>query len=212
MKNPQSSHEEQVARYRWCKCLCDPKDYGGNDHYYLNMDTQQSRWDEPSEPYWLWNAEKQQIDEVGLLQPSTANANEPLDEDMTYNPKIHGSWDPNAPYAQAYKQKRLQEALAEQGVTSQTPAPTEYAAGGTFNRYTGSFQSADKSAERHNDFNKSGRQMNAFFDHDAAANSHDGRSLKEERRNKKLSAKELHELKEKRRLKKEKKRMDFYKS
>lgn len=176
------------------------------------MDTQQSRWEEPGEPYWLWNTEKQQIDEVGLLQPSTAVLNKSPAEALEYNPKIHGSWDPNAPYAQAYKQRRLEEAMAEQGIPGQPATATDYSAAGTFNRYTGNFQGAEKSAERHNDYNKSGRQMNAFFDHDAAANSHDGRSLKEERRNKKLSAKELHELKEKRRLKKEKKRMDFYKS
>lgn len=54
--------------------------------------------------------------------------------------------------------------------------------------------------------------MNAYFDVDAAANMHDGRSLKEERRNEKLSKKQIKELADKRRAKKEKKRMDFYKS
>lgn len=58
----------------------------------------------------------------------------------------------------------------------------------------------------HNDENKSKRQMTAFFDVDAAANSHDGRSLKAERRGKTLSKKELKAFKEKRREKKEEKR------
>lgn len=60
--------------------------------------------------------------------------------------------------------------------------------------------------EYHNDENKSKRQMNAFFDVDAAANSHDGRSLKAERRGKALSKKELQAFKNKRRDKKEEKR------
>lgn len=48
--------------------------------------------------------------------------------------------------------------------------------------------------------------MTAFFDVDAAANSHDGRSLKAERRGKTLSKQELKAFKEKRRDKKEEKR------
>ncbi len=48
--------------------------------------------------------------------------------------------------------------------------------------------------------------MNAFFDVDAAANSHDGKSLRAERANKKLSKAELKAFKEKRREKKEEKR------
>ena len=60
--------------------------------------------------------------------------------------------------------------------------------------------------EMHNDENKSKRQMNAFFDVDAAANSHDGRSLKAERRGQNLTKKELKAFKDKRRDKKEEKR------
>jgi hypothetical protein len=48
--------------------------------------------------------------------------------------------------------------------------------------------------------------MTAFFDVDAAANSHDGRSLKAERRGKALSKKELKAYKDRRREKKEEKR------
>lgn len=48
--------------------------------------------------------------------------------------------------------------------------------------------------------------MNAFFDVDAAANSHDGRSLKAERSGKKLSKGELKTFKDKRKAKKEEKR------
>jgi hypothetical protein len=48
--------------------------------------------------------------------------------------------------------------------------------------------------------------MGAFFDVEAAANSHDGRSLKAERQGKKLSKKEVKAFKEKRKSKKEEKR------
>ena len=75
-----------------------------------------------------------------------------------------------------------------------------------FNRFTGRFQDTSINPENHNDANKSRRQMNAFFDVDAAANSHDGRSLKAERRSKNLSKKELKAFKNKRREKKEEKR------
>ena len=48
--------------------------------------------------------------------------------------------------------------------------------------------------------------MNAFFDVDAAANRHQGRSLKAERSGKKLSRQELKAFREKRKEKKEEKR------
>lgn len=190
----------------------------GRDHYFLHMDTQQSIWDEPGEAYWIWDAEKQSIDACGLQQPATATAPTTAEEAdpnyYGYNPAIHGNYDPNAPYAQYHKQKREQEAVESQIASGVQPAalPTDYAATANFNRFTGKFQSEENNMERHNDYNKSGRQMGAFFDVDAAANAHGGRSLKEERRNQQLSKKEIKQLAAKRREKKEKKRMDFYKS
>lgn len=182
------------------------------------MDTQESRWDEPEEPYWIWDAEKQALDDSGLQQPSTTAAATSTDEAdpnyYGYDPRIHGSYDPNAPYAQYHKQKREQESGATQPTSNIVPPGTDasYGATANFNRFTGAFQTADKSMEQHDDYHKSGRQMGAFFDVDAAANAHGGRSLKEERRNQQLSKKQIKELAAKRREKKEKKRMDFYKS
>lgn len=180
------------------------------------MDTQESRWEEPGEPYWLWDAARQTVYESGLIQPTTAQvkANQPDPEYTGYNPKIHGDYDPNAPYAQYHEQKHEQEeAVGRHPVpVFYPPGSAEYGSTGTFNRFTGAYQGGDQSTERHSDSAKSGRQMGAYFDVDAAANAHDGRSLKEERRNEKLSKKQIKELAEKRRAKKEKKRMDFYKS
>ncbi|KAF9641332.1 WW/Rsp5/WWP [Lasiodiplodia theobromae] len=81
-----------------------------------------------------------------------------------------------------------------------------YAQTANFNRFTGRFQASTDGPEQHNDENKSRRQLNAYFDVDAAANSHDGRSLKAERQNKRLSKKELQAFKAKAAKKKEEKR------
>lgn len=119
-----------------------------------------------------------------------------------YNPAIHGDYDPNAWYAQGGKEE-------DQVVTTTTATgePAEiYGATATFNRFTGQFQAAGTGPERHSDEAKSKRQMNAFFDVEAAANSHDGRSLKAERSGKKPSKAELKQFKEKRRARKEEKR------
>lgn len=81
-----------------------------------------------------------------------------------------------------------------------------YTATGAFNRFTGKWQASDIGPENHNDENKSKRQMSAFFDVDAAANSHNGKSLKAERSGKKLTKQELKAFKEKRKEKKEERR------
>ena len=122
-----------------------------------------------------------------------------------YNPAIHGDYDPNADYAQeAQKEEEDEQATAVPAVAAGIPDPNQdYGATGQFNRFTGRFQNASINPELHNDENKSRRQMSAFFDVDAAANSHDGRSLKAERRGKALSKKELTAYMERRREKKE---------
>jgi hypothetical protein len=128
-----------------------------------------------------------------------------------YNPAIHGSYDPNADYArEATKEEEEEEertaALAAAAAGLPTANRQEYQAQAHFNRFTGKFQQAEAGPDVHNDENKSHRQMAAFFDVDAAANSHDGRSLKAERRGKTLTKKELKAFKEKRHNKKEEKR------
>jgi hypothetical protein len=124
-----------------------------------------------------------------------------------YNPAIHGSYDPNADYArEATKEEEEEEQAAAVAAGLPTAVTQDYNAQAHFNRFTGKFQQAGVGPEMHNDENKSKRQMTAFFDVDAAANSHDGRSLKAERRGKTLSKKELKAFKEKRHSKKEEKR------
>ena len=116
-----------------------------------------------------------------------------------YDPSIHGDYDPTAPYAQEAQ-------VTEEGVNLSADSSTAYAATGAFNRFTGKWQAAALTPENFNDENKSKRQMSAFFDVDAAANSHNGKSLKAERSGKKLTKQELKAFKEKRKEKKEEKR------
>ncbi|KAH9825428.1 WW domain protein [Teratosphaeria destructans] len=187
----------------------------------MHFDTRQTQWQEPNEPYWVWDALRQTVHASGLQQPSNREhpatsappSSEPEPEGERYNPAIHGNYDPTAPYAKRYEDKRRAQVEEEvYGPSVRARQSTGYAAVGAFNRFSGAFQTSDKSADRHNDYNKSGRQMRNFFDVDAAANVHGGKSLKDERRQAKIGKKELHALKKKKREKKEKKRLDFYKS
>lgn len=123
-----------------------------------------------------------------------------------YNPAIHGDYDPNADYAREAEEDHEEQDGDAALVPLQAPNPGDYASTAQFNRFTGRFQQAGLNPDYHNDENKSKRQMTAFFDVDAAANSHDGRSLKAERRSKALSKKELQAFKNKRRERKEEKR------
>lgn len=115
-----------------------------------------------------------------------------------YDPAVHGDYDLTAWYAQP-------AAPENEPPNPLTDPSAAYAATGAFNRFTGRWQAADLNPENFNDENKSKRQMNAFFDVDAAANSHDGRSLKAERSGKKLSKAELKRVKDKKIAKKKEK-------
>ena len=124
-----------------------------------------------------------------------------------YDPSIHGDYDPTAAYARETPEADGNDDMDEAGRAAAAALAAEaYAASGAFNRFTGKWQQATLTPENFNDENKSRRQMSAFFDVDAAANSHDGKSLKAERSGKKLSKKEVKAFKDKRRTKKEEKR------
>lgn len=173
-------------------------------YYFYNRFSAISQWTNPRVP------ESQQpappglgsYDRIPLTQPKAPGTTNPPPERPRaggYDPAVHGDYDPTAPYAQEY-----------QDPDDHPPANADpsaiYAATGTFNRFTGKWQASDVNPENHNDENKSKRQMNAYFDVDAAANSHNGKSLKAERSGKKLTKQELKEFKQKRKEKKEEKR------
>ncbi|KAJ5494957.1 hypothetical protein N7539_000073 [Penicillium diatomitis] len=165
--------------------------------YFFNRFTGLTQWENPRVPEGAAPGTES-------ASASAAGAPKALEEKAPvlggYNPAIHGDYDPNASYAQQHEQ------LSQETGGSAVDAAAAYAATGTFNRFTGRWQADANLPENYNDENKARRQMNAFFDVDAAANSHDGRSLKAERSGKKLSKKELKMFKEKRREKKEEKR------
>lgn len=169
-------------------------------YYFYNRLTGVSQWENPRVP----EAGTEQprppgVDEPSLSPPAPARAPAVLGG---YNPAIHGDYDPTAPYAQQYEQ-----AQHDAGASGATEDPSQlYAATGAFNRFTGKWQDASLQPENYNDENKSRRQMHAFFDVDAAANSHNGRSLKAERSGKKLGKAEVKAFREKRRERKEEKR------
>ena len=164
-------------------------------------------WEESAQAFYFYNRFTGATQWTNPRVPEASAPSAPGVEDPTppvprpaggYDPAIHGDYDPTAWYAQPPESE-------PQANGEQDPAAA-YAATAAFNRFTGRFQNSDLVPENFNDENKSKRQMNAFFDVDAAANSHDGRSLKEERSGKKLSKQELKKFKEKRKAKKEEKR------
>lgn len=169
--------------------------------YFYNRFTGASQWTNPRVP----NEETATVTNDSA-PGTTTTTNEiepppPSDKPVAggYNPAIHGDYDPTAWYAQPI-------IAPEADPTSNSDPAAQYAASAAFNRFTGRFQNSELNPENFNDENKSKRQMNAFFDVDAAANSHDGKSLKAERSGKKLTKTELKQFKEKRKAKKEEKR------
>lgn len=179
--------------------------------YFYNRFTGLSQWDNPRVQTATASADPTSA------AAAAATISQPSSVAGGYNPAIHGSWDPNAPYAQAYKQADAADddtTTAPYMAAAAAAAAGEMAAEGTdayaqaaaFNSRTGRFQAADLNADHFSDAAKSQRQMNAYFDVDRAANSHDGRSLKAERRGKQPTKKELAQWKEKRKARKEEKR------
>jgi hypothetical protein len=159
--------------------------------YFYNRITGVSQWENPRVP-----------DAVAIATTALTSQTEvePVARGGGYNPAIHGDYDPTAAYAQQHEPDTQLTHTATAGQLQ------SYAATGKFNRFTGRWQDSTLTPENFNDENKSRRQMNAYFDVDAAANSHDGRSLKAERSGKKLSKAEVKAFREKRRERKEEKR------
>ena len=172
-------------------------------YYFYNRFTRRSQWTNPRVPEVSQPAAPGVGNHDRIVERAPGTEDPPPPQQQRphggYDPAIHGDYDPTAPYAQ-------EQEPAENG-EGQTANPAAiYTATGGFNRWTGKWQHSSINPEDHNDENKTKRQMNAFFDVDAAANSHNGKSLKAERSGKKLSKQELKAFKEKRKERKEEKR------
>jgi len=184
--------------------------------YFLNRKTGLSQWENPRVPtaptHSLGYDRNPYAGAAALSSSSGAPGTSPPPKRKWggYNPKIHGSFDPNADYAKEAEKEEEDAAQASAAAASAARnallPSNDYTTTAQFNRFNGKQQQAGQGPEMHNDENKSHRQMNAFFDVDAAANSHDGRSLKAERRSQHLSKKQLKEYNEKRRAAKDAKR------
>ncbi|CZT21869.1 uncharacterized protein RCC_07735 [Ramularia collo-cygni] len=201
---------DESDQYKWMKAVVGPGLPGEGTPYYVHSDTFVSSWEEPDEPYWIFNADLEAPDpNFGLQYPAKKDApKDPLEGYTGYNPKIHGNYDPKADYA-AYHNKKREE---ESGFVAPVALPPGYGAEMILNARTGHAQANRPGAEHHNDAAKSGRQLNAFFDADAAAEAHQGRSLKEERQKQHLSKQQVAEFKRKKADRKRKKELDFYRS
>ncbi len=190
--------------------------------YFYNRFTKISQWENPrlpavaaSAPPGVGNYDRIATPPTTTTTTTTTIAADPPPTTASkpvaggYDPAIHGDYDPTADYAQPQQDPSdLDPTTADlqaPGTSALNPSDP-YAATGTFNRFTGKWQPASLQPDNFNDDNKSKRQMNAYFDVDAAANSHDGKSLKAERSGKKLTKKELKAFKDKRREKKEERR------
>ncbi|KAF5129661.1 WW domain-containing protein C2F3.14c [Metarhizium anisopliae] len=165
--------------------------------FFHNRFTGKTQWDNPR----IVSSSSSANDRAATSQAAAPQPPGELPPVSGYNPAIHGDYDPNAWYAQKYNQ------ADEPSRPLEVPSLDDgYTSAAAFNRFTGQFQHEDMGPGRHTDEAKSRRQMNAFFDVDAAANADDGRSLKAERANKRISKSELKAFKEKRRARKEEKR------
>ncbi|MCJ1258584.1 hypothetical protein MMC24_006417 [Lignoscripta atroalba] len=168
-------------------------------YYFFNRYTGASQWTNPrvpdaqAGPPGVGN-----YDRIPNKAPGTEDPPPPRPYGG-YDPAIHGDYDPTASYAQ-------EPQAPEDGSAKPADPAAIYTATGVFNRFTGKWQPSTLAPENFNDENKSRRQMSAFFDVDAAANSHNGKSLKAERSGKKLTKQELKAFKEKRKERKEEKR------
>jgi hypothetical protein len=185
----------------------------------------EAHWNPNTNSFWfynrftgVWQQENPRVPDATaaaavtapVVVPETADKStisNPVSVAGGYNPAIHGDYDENAWYAQNARAVTEPAAAATSvGMPAVGEAGADYATGAHFNRWTGQWQAPDQGVERHTDEAKSRRQMNAYFDVDAAANMHDGRSLKAERAGKKPTKAELKMFKEKRKAKKEEKR------
>jgi hypothetical protein len=171
--------------------------------FFYNRFTGKTQWDNPRVPVTDATTTDAAAPGAGAAASEPAPPTTEKPPAGGYNPAIHGDYDPNAWYAQGNNDD---EAEGGEYDVAAGVLDDPFVSAARFNRFTGQFQGEDAGPDRHNDEAKSRRQMNAYFDVDAAANSHDGRSLKAERSHKKPSKTELKAFKEKRRARKEEKR------
>lgn len=63
-------HQKNLSRYKWFKCENPSQTPDTPAHYYTNTETGASSWEEPQEPYWVYNIELGGPDPCGLQYPA----------------------------------------------------------------------------------------------------------------------------------------------
>jgi hypothetical protein len=234
---PSESELTPLQSAPWCKVFCRKETNElHQEYYFINTATHETTWEEPNEGYLLWDYGTNDYHTSGLQQPTSKEKCETALSPSTSNSADKQKWRQRSSFAKtsavpchtmrktpptggkastpkfmAHTTRTLRTSLTT--AQAQTTATYQnYDSYAQFNAHTGRYQTGEQSADRHDPANRANRQMSAFFDVDSAANSHDGRSLKEERRNKKLTGKEIAEMNRKRKEKKDAKRMAFLRS
>lgn len=167
-----------------------------NAYYFYNSFTGVTTWENPRVPQDATGTSQSQDTNASLqaaaYEPGTAAAGYP-----SGYPPAPGTEDALAGVAPGVDGEgsgltfyQLQHGITEPGKVTAEDIADSYSATGRFNRFTGKWQ-ANKAPEDYSDESKSKRQMNFYFDVEAAANSHDGKSLRAERQKQKLSKKEV---------------------
>ena len=60
-----------MPEYRWCKIFFEPEHVGDQNFYYMHFDTRETKYEEPSEPYWTWDPLLNNVHSCGLQDPAT---------------------------------------------------------------------------------------------------------------------------------------------
>lgn len=163
-------------------------------YYFFNRFTGESTWKNPRVPDSpsTANAATGDGDAAASAQ---APAAPPLPTVAGgYIPSIHGDYD--TWYAQhGPKEEDEDDQPSAVARLAQVADPSQLLAGVDFSHVAGRPQRPDQGVDR-----------NGYFDVDAAANAHNGKSLKAERSGKRLSKSELKHFREKRKAKREEKK------
>lgn len=158
-----------------------------NAYYFYNQFTGETTWTNPRVP---------DATEAVVPTPGAPGTEQPYVDTSHYTPEEYNAYvaaggapsDERDFSGLTYYQ--LQHGITDPSKVTAEDIANSYAQTARFNRFTGKWQ-MDKKAEDFSDEAKAKRQMTFYFDVDAAANSHDGRSLRAERQQKKLTKKEV---------------------
>jgi hypothetical protein len=193
---------------------------------YYNTVNEWEAWSDPTQVYWCYyntvtkntqwhNPLVPENNSSTTKQPAVDKYPISVPEDPSippYNPKIHGDYDNWRIMYKVSSRTRKEVTPEDEKADLEKKKKELFAAQANFNRMTGTFQNPALDPSNHSDEAKAKRQMEGFFDHDAWAAKHEGRSLKDERRKQKVSKAQIKEWKDGKAAKKREKFMKWINS